>query len=175
MREDGISQLCEVESEGDYASLIFERRFLHAQETVWKAITEPEQLAKWYMTKAKIDGKVGGIIDFISGPSHFHITGKISIWDPPNIFEHEWNVAPLPLRPKGESAIIRWELHLEGEETVLRLIHRHLTRQTSFGFAPGTHDFLDQLALYLDNNPILDWRMRVEELRGCYPRFESKV
>ena len=163
----------QVTVEGDYATLIFERHLQHPRESVWDALTQSEQLAKWYMTKARIDGKVGGKIDFWAGPSQLHVTGSILVWDPPHVFEHEWMVEPRAEHPKGENAVIRWELVREGDETVLKLIHRHLTRQTSLGFAPGTHAFLDPLEAYLSKTSLPDWRSRVEEMRPSYPSWRS--
>ncbi|MGI0080930.1 MAG: SRPBCC domain-containing protein, partial [Nitrososphaerales archaeon] len=94
-----------VNMEGQYATLTFERRLPHPPEAVWEAITETAQLAEWYMTRARIDGRVGGSIDFWSGPSRLHVTGSILVWDPPHVFEHEWNVEPRPELPKGEQSI----------------------------------------------------------------------
>ncbi len=171
---DSITRpLGQVIVEGNYATISFERHFPHPPEVVWAAITEPEQLAKWYMTKARIEGKTGGIIDFWAGPSQFHVTGRILVWNPPNVFEHEWNVEPRPELPKGEHAVIRWELAPVGDETVLKLTHRHLTRQTSMGFAPGTHAFLDRLEAHLNKTSLPDWRKRVEEMRSSYPHWGS--
>jgi uncharacterized protein YndB with AHSA1/START domain len=155
--------------DGDYASLNFERRLNHPPEVVWRAITEPEELAEWYMTKAKIDGRVGGGIDYVAGISQFHVTGNILVWDPPRLFEHEWNVEPHRYLPNGERAIIRWEIKPDGDGTILKLTHRHLTRQTSTGFVSGTHAFLDRLEAQLDHASLPNWVKRVEELRSSYP------
>lgn len=174
MTDSDRERLGRVEVEGDYATLIFEWRLPHPPEAVWDAITEPEELAKWYMTKAKIDGSVGGSIDFMAGISQFHVTGKILAWDPPHLFEHEWNVEPRKELPKGERAVIRWELVREGNGTVLKLTHRNLTRQTSLGFAPGTHAFLDRLEARLDKAPLPEWVKRVNEMRSSYPSWNSR-
>jgi uncharacterized protein YndB with AHSA1/START domain len=173
MMDNQTRPLGQVIVEGDYATISFERRLPHPPEVVWAAITEPEQLAKWYMTKARIEGKASGMIDFLAGPSQFHVTGTILAWDPPHVFEHEWNVEPRPELPKGERGVIRWELIREGDETVLKLTHRHLTRQTTMGFAPGTHAFLDRLEAHLNHSSLPDWRIRVEELRMSYPHWVS--
>jgi uncharacterized protein YndB with AHSA1/START domain len=163
------SRMGRVILEGDYATLDFERHLPHPPEVVWDAITKPEQLAKWYMTKARIEGKTGGRIEYVSGPSQLHITGTILAWEPPCLFEHEWNLEPRAEFTKGEHAVIRWELVPEGDGTLLKLTHRHLTRGTWTGFAPGTHAFLDNLQAFLGGTPLLNWRERVEELRKSYP------
>jgi uncharacterized protein YndB with AHSA1/START domain len=136
---------------------------------VWSAITDPEELQGWYMTRAAIDGGKGGSIDFISGPAQFHITGRILSWDPPYIFEHEWKVAPNPNMPSGEESVVRWELAREGHETLMTFTFRRLTRGTAIGFAPGMHAFLDRLAAQLDGESVPEWTSRVEKLRRYYP------
>ena len=160
--------------EGDLATLEFERRFLHTPQAVWDAITQPEQLARWYMVKAKIDGRPGGSIDYVAGVSQFHVTGRVLVWDPPCIFEYEWNVEPRPELPTGERSIIRWEIIPDDGYSILRLTHRNLTRRTAGGFAPGTHAYLDRLGAFLDSAPLPDWRKRVEEMWSSYPGWESQ-
>ena len=143
--------------EGKGATLVFRRRLPHPPESVWKALTDPAELASWYMTKAVVDGREGGNIDFISGPSRLHVTGRILTWDPPRVFEHEWKVDPRPELPTGEDAVIRWELSRDREGTILHLEHRKLNRETALGFAPGTHAFIDRLGALLDGNPLPSW------------------
>lgn len=158
-----------VTYEGDHATLTFERRYPHPIETVWDTITNPEHLAQWYMSKARLEGRTGGSIDYVSGVSQFHVTGKILTWDPPRVYEHEWNVEPMKYLPHGERSVVRWELTPDGDGTILRLTHRHLTKQTAGGFVSGTHAFLDRLGDQLDGRPLTNWVKRVEELRSLYP------
>lgn len=87
--------------EGDYATLTFERRISHPVQVVWEALTEPEHLARWYLTKARVEAREGGSIDYLTGPAQVHVTGKILIWEPPRVFEHEWNVEPQKGSPEG--------------------------------------------------------------------------
>src|SRR2546422_791760 len=139
---------------GEYATLAFERRIPHPVQVVWEALTEPEHLARWYMTKAVIDGRTGGSIDFRIGPAQLHVTGRILVWEPPHVFEYEWKVKPWGRMPKGEDAIVRWELRPEGEETVLTLTHRNLTRRSALGAAPATHVGLERLVAQLAGQPV---------------------
>ena len=57
-----------VEITGDRAALHFERVYPQTPEQVWDALTDPAQLAKWYMTDATIDGRVGGSAEAPSKP-----------------------------------------------------------------------------------------------------------
>ncbi len=157
-----------VTIEGDHATIAFTRRYAHPIDAVWKTLTEPEHLAGWYMTKAKLDARPGGSIDYVSGISQFHVQGKILAWDPPRVFEHEWNVEPQPYLPQGERGVVRWELTPDGDGTILRITHTHLTQQTAKGFVSGTHAFLDRLGEELDGKPLSNWVKRVDELRPLY-------
>jgi uncharacterized protein YndB with AHSA1/START domain len=157
-----------VTVDGDYASLEFERVMSHSPEEVWNAITNPDQLARWFMTDAKIDGRRGGKIEFWSGTSKLHVTGEILIWSPPRVFEYEWNLDPRPEFPTGERSIVRWEIVHEGDHSLVRMTHRHLTRQSSRGFSSGTHVFLDRLEASLDGLPLPDFKSSVEALRQKY-------
>ncbi len=168
---DPRSHLGRVSYQGDLASLTYERHFPDPPETVWKAITDPEQLAVWYLTRARIDPREGGEVDLVSGPSRFHVVGRILTWDPPRVFEHEWKADPRPELPGGENARIRWELAPEGSGTVLTVVFAGLHRPTALGFAAGMHAFLDRLEAQRSGGPLPNWRSRSEELRPLYPSW----
>jgi uncharacterized protein YndB with AHSA1/START domain len=162
-----------VEIDREHASLVFRRRLQHPPEAVWRAITEPKELRRWFMTKATIDARAGGSVDGVSGPAQFHWTGRILTWNPPRIFEYEWNVAPRTELPHGEQSVVRWELTpTDDDGTLLVLTHRRLTKPTALGFAPGTHAFLDRLAAHLDQAPLPDWQQRFAEVRAGYPDWK---
>lgn len=154
--------------DGDYATITFERRIRHKVPRVWEALTDPEHLARWYMTKARLDARSGGSIDYWSGLAQFHVTGKILVWQPPRLFEHEWNVEPRRELPNGERSVVRWELTPDGDGTILRVTHRRLTRLTAIGFAAGIHAFLDRLEDELEDAALVDWAARVAEVRPLY-------
>src|SRR5215213_986605 len=146
------SQKGEVIIEGDYATLKYERRLAHPREDVWKAITDPTELAMWFDNKAVIDGRNGGTIDFVTGPAGFHTTGRILVWDPPRVFEHEWHTAPNLQLPDGESEAFS-----------------RLTKPTALRFASGLHAYLDRLAAQLDHRALPDWQKTHDAAKGFYP------
>ena len=161
--------------DGAAATLVFRRRLEQPPDVVWRALTDPRELSMWYMTKAVIDSREGGAVDFISRPSSRHVTGRILTWDPPRVFEHEWKVAPRGEMPSGEDAVIRWELRADGDGTVLHLEHRRLSRDTALGFAPGTHAFIDRLVAHLSRQPLPDWQKRYQEVApGNPPSWGSR-
>jgi uncharacterized protein YndB with AHSA1/START domain len=160
-----------VTIEGNYATLRYKRQLSHPREIVWRAITDPKELAGWMNTKAVIDGRNGGTVDFVNTVSGFHTTGHILVWDPQRVFEHEWHIAPNPSLPDGEpQAIIHWELEKDGDSgTLLTLDHNHLTRSTSRNFAPGWHAYLDRLEASLNYEVLPDWTQRFGAVKKLYP------
>jgi uncharacterized protein YndB with AHSA1/START domain len=154
--------------DGETATLSFERELPHPPEDVWEALTDPEQLAEWFMAKATIDGRAGGSVEMWTGVSQLHWTGRILVWQPPRVYEYEWNAEPRAELPTGERSIVRWELEPKGAGTLLKLTHRRLTKGTARGFAPGTHAYLDRLAAQLDGMPLPDWMARYGEVRAAY-------
>lgn len=78
-----------IETEGEFSSLKFQRRLFHPIETVWKEITDPKRLYEWMNTKAIMNAKSGGTIDFVNTISGYHTMGDILTWEPNRVYEHE--------------------------------------------------------------------------------------
>ena len=161
----------EVIVEGELATLRFQRLLRHPPEAVWDALTDPEQLKKWFMTTATIDPRAGGSVDMVSGTARFHWKGRILAWDPPRVYEYEWKVDPRAELPRGEDTVVRWELEPRNGGTLLTLTHRNLTRATALGFAPGTHAFIDRLDAQLAGDKLPDWMGRYQEVKHAYPAW----
>lgn len=151
--------------EGDRAALNFERRLPYPVEAVWAAITDPAQRNQW-MGETTIDAREGGTIEMIPHappipPQQKKMTGRIRVWDPPRVFEHEWNQAVLSA---PEAGVVRYELTPDGDGTLLRFSHRGLTVSDGQGFHPGTHAYLDRLEAHLAGNELPDWGQRYQEV-----------
>jgi uncharacterized protein YndB with AHSA1/START domain len=148
--------------EGDHAVLTFERRLPYPIDTVWSAITDPSERKQW-MGETTIDARAGGAIDMVpTGPAfppeHKRITGRILVWDPPHVFEHEWKQSIV------EDSVVRYELVRDGDGTLLRLSHRGLSVPNATGFLPGTHAFLDRLEAHLAGQPLPNWAIRYQKV-----------
>jgi uncharacterized protein YndB with AHSA1/START domain len=150
--------------EGDRAVLHFERRLPFPVERVWSAITDPKHRDQW-MGKTAIEPREGGRIETVAAgpplpPDVKRMTGRILVWDPPHVFEHEWHQAIV------EPGVVRYELHPDGTGTLLRFSHRGLSVPNATGFRSGTHAFLDRLAALLAGEPLPNWAQRYEEISG---------
>lgn len=153
--------------EGDRAVLVFERRLAHPPEAVWAALTEPVHRDRW-MGRSAVDGRVGGTIETVASgpalpPDVKRMTGRILVWDPPHVFEHEWNQMIV------EPGVVRYELTPDGDGTLLTFTHRGLGIPNANGFRPGTQAFLDRLQAHLDGRPLPNWADRYRDIAGVSP------
>lgn len=108
----------------DQPALRFERRYHHPVERVWRALTEPSELARWFPSNVEGERAVGATLSFVDdaqraaareageptradGPM---ARGTVVVYDPPTVFSFTWG---------GE--LLRFELTPEGdgEETML--------------------------------------------------------
>jgi uncharacterized protein YndB with AHSA1/START domain len=156
-----------LEEERGKANLTFRRVFRHPIQDVWDAITDPKQVEIWFMAKVRREGRVGGRL-VMEHPNATRATGKVVQWDPPHVYEYEWNLPPGPSRPEGEASLVRWELSASEEGTLLVMTHRRLSRPAADIFARGFVTFLDRLSAHLDGRPLPDppWVRRVPASNG---------
>ena len=148
--------------DGDKAVLSFERRLPYPIEAVWSAITDPAHRNQW-MGQTTIDAREGGTIEMVptgppQPPEMKTMTGRIRVWDPPHVFEHEWNQRVV------EPGVVRYELSPDGDGTLLRFSHRGLSVPNARGFLPGTHAYFDRLEAYLAGDALPNWAQRYQEV-----------
>lgn len=150
-----------LEVDRSLASLTFRRRLSHPVDVVWAAITDPQQLETWFLAKVRREDVRGGRLE-MDHPNGVHATGRVLEWDPPNVYEYEWNLPPGPTRPEGEASIVRWELRPSDGGTMIVMTHRRLSRPTAEIFARGFRVLLDRLSAQLDGAPLPDapWARR---------------
>ncbi len=85
-------------------------------ERVFRALTEKEDLERWFLVKAEVDLRPGGAIRFEWGPGMVEI-GKIVALEPPHRLSYTWEA----LEPSPTT--ITFELTAENDGTRLRLTH----------------------------------------------------
>lgn len=152
--------------EGQHAVLTFVRRLPYPIETVWAAITDPGQRSAWFGAST-VQAHAGGLIETVpAGPAvaveDKRVTGRILVWDPPHVLEHEWRQAIV------EDSVVRYELSRDGDGTVLRFTHSGLGVASARGFTPGTHAFLDRLECHLATGALPNWAERYAQVAGRY-------
>lgn len=85
-------------------------------ERVFQALTEKEDLERWFVKIAEVDLRAGGAIRFEWGPDLFNV-GKILVLEPPSRLSYTWEA----LEPSPTT--ITFELIAESDDMRLHLIH----------------------------------------------------
>ncbi len=91
-------------------------------EAVWKALTDGQELARWFPLEARVKPGVGGEV-FLSWGDWCQGTGKIDVWEPNKRLR--W-LEPLPgAGDAGAPAhlAVEWTLESRGGKTILRLVN----------------------------------------------------
>jgi uncharacterized protein YndB with AHSA1/START domain len=147
MSDDRDGKLIEVG--GDRVGVRFERRLAHPPARVWRAVTETDELARWFPARPEIGGerRVGAELTFIypdgDAPPE---NGVIVDFDEPRLFAFTW-------RSSGEDAqLLRFELEPDGDGTKLVFTHE-LPRPDTAKVAAGWQLCLDDLEAALAGNP----------------------
>jgi uncharacterized protein YndB with AHSA1/START domain len=156
--------------DGDHATMTFRRRLPFPIKEVWAAITDPDERKVWF-GETTIDPRTGGSIDMQPAdppapPEAKRMTGRILVWQPPYVLEHEWHQRIV------EESVVRYELTEDGDGTLLTFTHRGLSVRNARGFISGTHAFLDRLGAYLADENLPNWSERYAEVA---PRYTSQA
>ncbi|HEX5190596.1 MAG TPA: SRPBCC family protein [Streptosporangiaceae bacterium] len=75
----------------------FRREFAHPAERLWAAITNPEDLARWFPSKVRMEPRAGGTIEFFGDPNQpaARTTGTILVFEPPTRLAYTWHASEL--------------------------------------------------------------------------------
>jgi uncharacterized protein YndB with AHSA1/START domain len=126
------------------AVLRFERRLAHPAEKVWRAITDPAELANWFPAAIEGDREPGAALRFVhpggEGPT---LEGEVTEFDPPRLFAFLW----------GES-LLRLELRPDGNGCILVFTQTFDERPSAASYGVGWESCLDALALTLEGTPV---------------------
>ena len=68
----------------------FSRTYDHPIERVWQFVTDAEELAHWFPSRAEIDPRPGGTINFSGDPNMPESTGRVLALDEPRHLSFEW-------------------------------------------------------------------------------------
>lgn len=81
-----------------------DRRIDHPVDKLWSAVTEPDQLGRWYpLSVTEMEPRVGGRIAFDDGEGTLY-RGEVKEFDPPRVFSftEESDLVHIRLEPDGD-------------------------------------------------------------------------
>jgi len=158
MSHEGI--LIEI---GGRPALRFERRYPHPIERVWRAITEPSEMARWFPSNVEGERAMGAELTFVDdaqraaareageptradGPP---FRGRVVVYDPPKVFAFTWG-----------TELLRFELRADGDATVLTFTQLLSHQSIAARNGSGWHACFAALDALLDAPApaIDDWR-----------------
>lgn len=132
----------ELEWADGRSRLRMQRTFAHPRQQVWVAITEPDQLIKWFPAAVELLPERGSKISFDLGQGP-QTHGVVQEVDAPHSIAYSW----------GDD-LLRWELADQGEVTVLRFTHTFADRPGAASLASGWDVCLDALDNVLAGEPV---------------------
>jgi uncharacterized protein YndB with AHSA1/START domain len=169
-----------VETRADGTTVIrFERRFSHPVERVWEAITDYDQVIRWW-GDLDVELVPGGrfVLRWLNEGDQGESSawkGKITEIEPGRVLEttgvwgapSAWDEAP--------ECTLRFELVADGDETVLRFTNVvPLPDEFKTKTPAGWHWHLDVLADVLDGGPVRDI-VNVEGWEPIHEAYEEKL
>jgi uncharacterized protein YndB with AHSA1/START domain len=114
--------------------IVIERSFNAPVEEIWQAITDKDEMKKWYFNIPEFKPEAGCGFQFTGGPDegpkYLHLC-KVTEVVPGNKISYSWRYEGYP----GIS-FVTWELFNEDGKTKLRLTHAGLS-----SFGTDNHDF----------------------------------
>lgn len=121
--------------------LRFTRRLRHSPEKVWRALTEPVQLAAWFPDTIEGDWHPGARLRFAEG-SGYAFDGEVVSVEPPRLLEFTWG-----------SDRLRFEIEADGDGSILTLIDTLDELGKAARDGAGWHECLAKLEQHLDGSP----------------------
>jgi uncharacterized protein YndB with AHSA1/START domain len=156
-----------LEHRGDLQVIRFERRLRHPVERVWRALTEPAEMAKW-LALAELDLREGGsvVLTWQNTDDEGNTAvarGTVSALDPPRLVEFDTDI----------HGRLRWELEPDGDGTALTFTaEAQLPEEYELQVLAGWHIHLDHLEEVLGGGTI-DWPNWSAEHRPAWDRIRD--
>lgn len=162
--------MTELASFIDRSTMRYVRVYPHPIELVWQALTDPKEVAGWFLP-ARSERRVGG--SFAFGSAAPYIQGLIERMEPPRLVQYGYASAPWTSGAPTSGAFMRFELESVAGGTRMTFTHHLLPAHdvvaddlggdlpagpgTAWrpGFVGGWHLFIDALGRYLQKEPVL--------------------
>ncbi|MEY8041829.1 SRPBCC family protein [Saccharopolyspora cebuensis] len=119
--------------------LRLERHYPHRRDRVWAALTDPEQLSRWFPCSVEVDLREGGTLTLRFPGEPEPDVAVITELSPPSALAFTWS---------GEH--LRWTLEEDDQGCVLRLTNTIADTDWTANTAAGWTTCFDALAEVLD-------------------------
>lgn len=132
----------------DAPVLRFERRLAHSPQRVWRALTDPAELAGWFPVGVDAVPEQGAPMRFVTDMPGDLAEGRVLECDPPKVYAFRWARSVLRFELAAEDdggCLLRFSHTLSGTDTSGDL--PSVARQ-----GPGWEQCLDALAALLDDS-----------------------
>jgi uncharacterized protein YndB with AHSA1/START domain len=150
----------------DQDALIIEIDIAAPAERVFKALTDPDQLRRWFTGPScpvktwNMDARLGGKYDYatakgtvaINGVTDFECHGEILEIDPPRLLVYTW-IANWHDH-KQHATTVRWELEAHGKTTHVKVTHSGLAKEkfAREDYSGGWPGLLNYLRAFVEKN-----------------------
>lgn len=139
--------------------LRFTRTLAHPQTKVWRAVTEPEQLAAWFPTTIEGERTAGAKLRFVFPTGVVDpIDGEMLSYEPESLIEFRWG-----------PDVVRIELRPVAEGTELTLLDTLEERGKAARDGAGWHTCLDALEAALAGED--DARAQLNTWSEVHPHY----
>ncbi|MEU1200943.1 SRPBCC family protein [Streptomyces sp. NPDC005813] len=68
----------------------FSRTYDHPVDRVWQFVTDPDELAQWFPSRAEFEPRPGGTVTFSGDPNTADSQGRVLAVDPPRHLSFAW-------------------------------------------------------------------------------------
>ena len=123
-----------------------EVRIAAAPETVFAYFTDPSRMVLWMGTEATLDPRPGGVCR-INPSGRLAMLGEFVEVDPPRRVVFPWGWEHETFATPPQSTVVEVSLTPDGEETVVRLVHRRLVPEATRLHNAGWAHYLARLAV----------------------------
>jgi uncharacterized protein YndB with AHSA1/START domain len=133
----------QLAEDGGRVSVTFERLYPHPPEKVWRALTEPEHLQRWFPTSIEGERSAGAPLRFAHREADLPaFDGRMIRCDPPSVLEFTW----------GQD-VLRFELVPHPSGCLLTLTDTLSELGRAARDAAGWHECLTGLEAAVDGCP----------------------
>ena len=151
-----IDDLGSVHGDAERCAVHFERVYDATADELWRALTDPAELAGWLAAVRHLELEVGGRVHLDFGDGE-EMRGVVREIEPRRVLEYTWDWG----------SVVRFELAPRDDGVLLVLDHSALPTDQAPSHGAGWHAHLDILDARLRGERV-DFLPRYEALRSTY-------